>query len=131
MTRILRDRRLASRLVMRVNHPLQGGAGLAASSRPSVGSSAVGAVVQCGGNGTGAPPCPTTTMLERVMTGLASVRDPRLVRERFEEELRTIVHAKSVRLRDDLDGDSPAPGVISCELPGRVFEGRPRLEAVF
>jgi len=129
MTRVLRDSRLASRLVTRANHPLQGGAALAGSSRPSIGPSAGGSVVQCGGMG--APPCPTTTLLERVMTGLASVRDPKLVRERFEEELRTIVRAKSVKLRDDGDADSAAPGVISCDLPGRVFEGRPRLEAVF
>jgi transcriptional regulator with PAS, ATPase and Fis domain len=67
--------------------------------------------------------------LEKVMAGLASVRDPRMVRERFEEDLRTIVRAKSVRFRDD--GEKAVPGVISCDLPGPTIEGRPRLEAVF
>jgi transcriptional regulator with PAS, ATPase and Fis domain len=70
-------------------------------------------------------------MLEKVMTGLAGVRDPKLVRERFEEELRTILRARSVRLRDDPEGGSAVPGVISCEVAGRALEGRPRLEAVF
>lgn len=98
-------------------------------ARSSAGHPAAGAVVLCGT--TGAPPCPTTAMLEKVMTGLASVSDPRLVRERFEEDLRTIVRAKSVRLRDDADGGNAAAGVISCDLPGRLVESRPRLEAVF
>jgi hypothetical protein len=70
-------------------------------------------------------------MLEKVMTGLSAVDDPRLVRERFEEDLRAIVRAESVRLRDDSDGVEAGPGVISCALPGRPFDARPRLEAVF
>jgi len=69
-------------------------------------------------------------MLETVMSGLASVRDPKMVRERFEEDLRAIVRAKSVRFRDDFE-QKPAPGTISCDLPGPTSEGRPRLEAVF
>jgi hypothetical protein len=64
------------------------------------------------------------------MTGLASVRDPKLVRERFEEDLRSIVRAKAVRFRDDVE-HRPAPGTISCDLPGPASAGRPRLEAVF
>ena len=99
------------------------------ASRSSAGYPAAGAVVLCGTSG--APPCPTTAMLEKVMTGLASVSDPRLVRERFEEDLRTIVRARSVRLRDDAAGEIAAPGVISCDLPGRPFDRGPRLEAVF
>ena len=127
MTRVLRDKRLASRLVTRANHPVQGGAALAASSR-STGSSAAHAVVVCGTPG--APACPTATMLEKVMTGLAAVRDPKMVRERFEEDLRAIVRAKSVSFRDDRN-ELAGPGVISCDLPGPPFEARPRLEAVF
>jgi hypothetical protein len=53
------------------------------------------------------------------------------VRERLEEELRAILRARSVRLRDDPEGGSTVPGVISCEVAGRALEGRPRLEAVF
>jgi transcriptional regulator with PAS, ATPase and Fis domain len=69
-------------------------------------------------------------MLEKVMTGLAAVRDPKMVRERFEEDLRSIVRAKAVRFRDEVD-HRPAAGTISCDLPGPASEGRPRLEAVF
>jgi len=69
-------------------------------------------------------------MLEKVMAGLASVREPRMVRERFEEDLRTIVRARSVRFRDDGE-EQTAPGVISCDLPGPTLERRSRLEAVF
>ena len=34
--------------------------------------------------------CATETMIEALMSGLASVREPRLVRERFEETLRAL-----------------------------------------
>jgi DNA-binding NtrC family response regulator len=99
---------------------------LGASSRSSSERSSASAGVLCGTGGQ----CPTTTMLEKVMAGLASVRDPRMVRERFEEDLRTIVRAKSVKFRDDGE-EQAAPGVISCDLPGPTLERRPRLEAVF
>jgi hypothetical protein len=127
----LRAQRLAPRLMTPANHPVQGGASLAGSSRSSSGSASPHAVVLCGG--AGAPPCPTTSMLEKLMMGLASVRDPKMVRERFEEDLRSVVRAKSVRFREDLEGNAanPPAGVISCSLPGPAFEGKPRLEAVF
>ena len=64
------------------------------------------------------------------MTGLSAVRDPRMVRERFEEELRALIRAKAVRFREDLEESVP-PGVIACKLPGPPFEGKPRLEAEF
>jgi transcriptional regulator with PAS, ATPase and Fis domain len=69
-------------------------------------------------------------MLETLTTGLASIREPRLVRERFEQELRALVRATSVRFRSDGE-DSRHPNVISFEVPGSPFERRPWLEAVF
>ena len=69
-------------------------------------------------------------MLQTLMMGLSGVREPRLVRERFEEDLRAIVRATSVRFRHDLD-DTNHPNVVSFELPGSPIEGRHRLEAVF
>ncbi len=62
--------------------------------------------------------------------GLSAVREPRLVRERFEEDLRALVRAKSVTFRQDGE-DSQRPNVVSYELPGSPVEGRSRLEAVF
>jgi transcriptional regulator with PAS, ATPase and Fis domain len=69
-------------------------------------------------------------LLETLTAGLATVREPRLVRERFEEQLRTLVRATSVTFRQDGE-DSRRPNVIAYELPGAPFEPRPWLEAVF
>ena len=80
----------------------------------------------------GGPPnrCATAVMLETLTSGLASVREPRLVRERFEQELRALVRATSVTFRQDGE-DSRHPNVVSFEVPGSPFERRPWLEAVF
>jgi transcriptional regulator with PAS, ATPase and Fis domain len=74
--------------------------------------------------------CATETMLAALTTGLASVREPRHVRERFEEALRLLLGATSVTFAED--GESfERPHVLSCELPSRPMEGRPCLVAVF
>src|SRR3954470_6806523 len=75
-------------------------------------------------------PCATATMLHILTAGLATIREPRMVRERFEEELRTLVRATSVTFRHDED-ETNRPNVVSFDLPGSPVEGRPRLEAVF
>jgi hypothetical protein len=69
-------------------------------------------------------------MLQMLTSGLAAVREPRMVRERFEEQLRLLVRATSVSFRYDED-DTIRPNVVSFDLPGSPLEGRPRLEAVF
>ena len=69
-------------------------------------------------------------MLQTLMRGLSSIREPRMVRERFEEDLRTLVRATSVSFRHDAP-DTDRPNVVSFELPGAPLEGWPRLEAVF
>jgi DNA-binding NtrC family response regulator len=124
MTRVLRDERLASRLITRSSHHLQGES-VASSSRSS--SSPASVSTPAGG-----PPkrCATAVMLETLTTGLGAVREPRLVRERFEEELRALVRATSVTFRQDGD-DSQRPNVVSYEVPGSPFDDRPWLEAVF
>jgi hypothetical protein len=54
-----------------------------------------------------------------------------MVRERFEEDLRSLVRATSVSFRHDTPDTTTRPNVVSFELPGSPIDGRPRLEAVF
>jgi len=75
--------------------------------------------------------CATATLLAAVTTGLAAVREPRMVRERFEQELRSLVHAKSVTFREDGNPSVERPNVLTFDVPGGLLNGRPRLEAVF
>jgi Sigma-54 interaction domain len=74
--------------------------------------------------------CATETMLAALTTGLAAVREPRLVRERFEEALRLLLDASSVTFVENGEGFE-RPHVLSCELPANPMEGRPCLVAVF
>jgi transcriptional regulator with PAS, ATPase and Fis domain len=53
------------------------------------------------------------------------------VRQRFEEQVRALVCARSVALRDE-PGDGPRPpNTITLDLPGASAEYRARIEAVF
>lgn len=74
--------------------------------------------------------CATETMLAALTSGLASVREPRLVRERFEEALRLLLGATSVTFCEDGEGFE-RPHMLSCELPSPPMEGRACLVAVF
>ena len=74
--------------------------------------------------------CSTEMMLTALTSGLAAVREPRLVRERFEETLRAFLGAASVTFCEE--GEAPErPHILSCELPALPMEGRPCLVAVF
>lgn len=75
--------------------------------------------------------CATATVLAAVTTGLSAVREPRLVRERFEQELRSLVRARSVTFREDGDPAVDRPNVLTVDVPGELLNGHPRLEAVF
>ena len=75
--------------------------------------------------------CATATLLAALTRGLSVVREPRLVRARFEEELRALLKATSITLRDDRDGVPLRPEVVVLDVPGPPFEPRQRLEAVF
>ena len=74
--------------------------------------------------------CATEMMLTALTSGLASVREPRLVRERFEETLRAFLGATSVTLCEEGEVHE-RPHVVSCELPALPIDGRPCLVAVF
>jgi hypothetical protein len=134
MTRVLPHDGLARTLVSRVGRQVE-----RVLVPPSRSPSSVS------GSGSGVPPaaapacpsstgqlqsCATATMLQTLTSGLAAVREPRMVRERFEEQLRSLVRATSVSFRHDQD-DTSRPNVVSFDLPGSPIEGRPRLEAVF
>ena len=70
------------------------------------------------------------TTLSAVTGGLSVARDPALMRSRFEEELRALVRARTVLLRDD--PSTPAhPGAVCLEIPAPPPHHRARLEAVF
>jgi len=75
--------------------------------------------------------CATATVLAAMTTGLSVVREPRLVRERFEQELQSLIRAKSVTFREDIDAAVDRPGTVTVDVPGELLSGRPRLEAVF
>jgi transcriptional regulator with PAS, ATPase and Fis domain len=69
-------------------------------------------------------------VLSAVTAGLSVARDPALMRSRFEEELRALVRARTVMLRDD--PSTPAhPGAVCLEIPAPPPHHRARLEAVF
>jgi hypothetical protein len=65
-----------------------------------------------------------------VRAGVTPGAEPRVARERLEEELRTALQARSVILRDE---PSPllAPHTLCFDVPFGYGEGRPRLEILF
>ena len=75
------------------------------------------------------PNAAATTLLASITTGLSVVREPRAVRERFEEELRTLVQARSVSVSHA--PASPGPDVLSFEVPAAPWSTPATLEAVF
>jgi transcriptional regulator with PAS, ATPase and Fis domain len=77
------------------------------------------------------PDGPAVTLLAAVTSGFSIAREPRLVRKRFEEELRVLVNARSVAVRQSAAGPTPAPDVVSLEVPAPPWSGPTRLEAVF
>ena len=77
------------------------------------------------------PDWPASTLLAAVTSGFSMAREPRLVRQRFEEELRTLVNARSVAVRQCAATLAVAPEVISLEVPAPPWSGPTRLEAVF
>jgi transcriptional regulator with PAS, ATPase and Fis domain len=74
----------------------------------------------------------TAALLSAVTSALAIGREPRLLRERFESELASIVKARSVILRDD---GTPAAGsgasVTAVAVPCVANDWRAHLEAMF
>ena len=76
------------------------------------------------------PQWPAETLLAAVTSGLSVAREPRLLRQRFEEELRVLVRARSVAVRD-ARRDAPDPDVLRFDVPSAPWATPTRLEAVF
>jgi Nif-specific regulatory protein len=77
------------------------------------------------------PEVAATTLLAAVTSGLSLAREPQLLRARFEEELRALVRARSVAVREvpsDLSGN---PSAVTFEVPGAPWTVPARLEAIF
>jgi hypothetical protein len=69
-------------------------------------------------------------LLSAVASGLSVLREPNGVRERFEEELRLIVRARSVAVCDGTLS-TPAPNVRCFDVPVLAPPQRARIEIVF
>ena len=65
-----------------------------------------------------------------VTSGLASIRDTIVARERFEEEVRAMVRARSIAICDEPTGPPP-PHVTTFDIPSLWTHHRARLEVVF
>jgi hypothetical protein len=75
--------------------------------------------------------CAAATMLAAVTSGLSVVSEPRLVRERFEQQLRALVRARSVTFRDDEATAGPQGShVVTIDLAGGSSNPRARIEAI-
>ena len=75
--------------------------------------------------------CGAAAVLTAATSGLSIAREPRAVRERFEEEMRTLVRARSIAVRDDhVQPLDARPDAVILDLPA-VTNRRARLEAVF
>ena len=71
------------------------------------------------------------TLLTSVTSGFSVAHEPRLVRQRFEEQLRALVDARSVVVRECAPGASVRPEVVAFDVPSAPWSGQTRLEAVF
>ena len=70
-------------------------------------------------------------LLRTVTSGLRATRDVARVRERFEEEVRTLVRARSIVVCDGALAAPPEPSVLCVDIPAEVSPQRPRIEAIF
>jgi transcriptional regulator with PAS, ATPase and Fis domain len=77
------------------------------------------------------PEAAATTLLAAVTSGLSLVREPRLLRARFEEELRMLVQARSVAVRECPSDPALQPAVVSFDVPGAPWATPAWLEATF
>jgi transcriptional regulator with PAS, ATPase and Fis domain len=76
--------------------------------------------------------CGAAAVLTAATTGLSVAREPRQVRERFEEDVRALLSARSVALCDEpSESQTARPNTISLDLPTASPDRRARLEAVF
>ena len=71
------------------------------------------------------------SLLAAIASVSAPPRDPRRARERLEEELRKVLQARAVLVREEPPMPPAGSNVICCHLPSWTTEGRARLEAIF
>jgi len=64
-----------------------------------------------------------------VARSLAAGREPGQLRERFEDELRALVRARAIAVRDD--GGAAGPEAMSFDIPASTAHGRARIDALF
>jgi transcriptional regulator with PAS, ATPase and Fis domain len=69
------------------------------------------------------------SLLTSVTSGLSIAREPRVVRERFEQQVRTLARARSVALQED--GALVTQGATAVDVPAIGADMRARLEVVF
>jgi transcriptional regulator with PAS, ATPase and Fis domain len=69
-------------------------------------------------------------LLAAVTSGLSLAREPRTARERFEQELRLLVRARSVSVRDEAGGGT-AGASTEIVVPALGGQSRARLEVAF
>ncbi len=77
------------------------------------------------------PDAPAATLLAAVTSGLSVAREPRLLRARFEEELRVLVRARSVAVRDCSSDARRDPDVLRFDVPSAPWATPAWLEAIF
>lgn len=77
------------------------------------------------------PEWPAEKLLTAVTSGFSVAREPLLVRQRFEEELRALVGARSIAVRECAPGASVRPDVVAFDVPAAPWSAPTRLEAVF
>jgi hypothetical protein len=124
MTRLLRDRRLASDLVAASGTGTTGGAMMRVEPVRLPATAAPSGRVADRRRG-------ATALLATVTSVLTIGREPRMVRERFECELASLLKARAVVLRDDPSSSLASAATISVPVPSSSSEWRPRIEAVF
>ncbi|HYT77525.1 MAG TPA: sigma 54-interacting transcriptional regulator, partial [Vicinamibacterales bacterium] len=62
-----------------------------------------------------------STLLSAMASALPACREPRVLRQRFEEELRELMNAREVELRDGPAVPRPAPSAISLDVNSGEF----------
>ncbi len=75
--------------------------------------------------------CATATILSTLTSGLAAVREPRMMRERFEDQLKYLLNARSVVFRGNAAPLHSRPHVVCVDVPGPRSDVGAHLEAAF
>jgi DNA-binding NtrC family response regulator len=77
------------------------------------------------------PEAAAATLLVAVTSGLSVAREPRAVRQQFEEDLRGVVRARSVSVGPPTAAAPIRPEVLTFDVPAGPWAPPARLEAIF